>query len=67
MKPNDHTDHEIADSIDIQARIIFDAYASGDHHEIEQALIIVTNARRMLQNGMLDLISSYPEDDSHSR
>lgn len=58
---NDLTTREIADSIELQAEIIAKAYATGDDYEIEQALITVTDARRMLKNGILDLIESFQD------
>ncbi len=58
------TDREIAESIALQAKLIAEAYATCDDHKIEQALITVSDARRMLKNGILDLIDSVVDNDN---
>ncbi len=60
MKQNFSDEHLAAD-LAAQAKLISLAYASGNDFEIDQALIRVTDLRRMVSTGILDLVSKEPE------
>jgi hypothetical protein len=64
------TDRALCESIGLQAKLLTKAYESGDPKVIDDALIRVTEARRMVVNGMYDLIYAddlrYPDDGSLS-
>ncbi len=62
------TDRALCENIELQAKLLAAAYESGDPKAIDNALIRVTGARRMVANGMYDLIYAddprYPDDGS---
>ena len=64
------TDRALCESIELQAKLLATAYASADPKVIDSALIRVTEARRMVANGMYDLIYAddprYPDEGSLS-
>lgn len=63
MQP-DITDETLAEDLAAQARIIKDAYASGEQYKIDQALIRVTQVRRMKAQGLYDLLAGPQETDA---
>lgn len=50
------TNRVLCESVKLQADLLRDAYESGDPGDIDDALIRVDDARRMVKNGMYDLI-----------
>ncbi len=50
------SDRQIAESLDIQAKLLAEAYSTCDDDKIDQALLTVGDARSRLQNGMFDWI-----------
>lgn len=56
----DPSDRALCERIELQAELLRAAYETGDARTIDSALIRVTEARRMVANGMYDLI--YADD-----
>ncbi len=52
-EPSDQT---LCENIALQAALLQDAYATEDVTAIDHALIRVTDARRMMKNGLYELI-----------
>lgn len=63
---SDLSDRTLCESPKLQAELIREAYASGQPTAIDNALIRVTDARRMVSSGMYDLLYAddprYPDD-----
>ena len=60
---SDPSDRALCESIELQAELLRVAYETGDAKTIDDALTRVTEARRMVANGMYDLI--YADDPRH--
>lgn len=57
----------LCENVELQAELLREAYATGDASAIDSALIQVTDARRMMQNGLYDLLyADEPEDTGRS-
>ncbi|QBY00127.1 addiction module antidote protein, HigA family [Rhodophyticola sp. CCM32] len=54
-------DPAFANDLEAQLETITDAYASGDAHEIDQALQHVSSIRRMKKQGILDLLNDFDD------
>lgn len=63
MTIDDYTDLELAESLDLQASLLNQAYETGDQAKIDNALNWVTSVRRMKSNGMIDLIAAWDDKD----
>ncbi|MDX8350443.1 hypothetical protein SLH49_20840 [Cognatiyoonia sp. IB215446] len=58
------SDRALCESVDLQAALLRYAYATGEATTIDHALIRVTNARRMMKNGLYELIYGDDPEDS---